>query len=153
MSRSATATSLLVVAAVATAHAQRPNQGEDESAAFVNEGRADLRKGHLDDAAKALDQAIALNPRRVEAYVLRSAVYAARKQYKDGVALIVSRVERVGIDGDFQASGVLYGVVFKGAVDAIELAALGRKPEMIDFKQREGMAGVKLVSHGPNRGA
>jgi tetratricopeptide (TPR) repeat protein len=86
MSRLATAISL--VALVATAHAQRPNQGEDESAAFVDEGRSDLRHGKLDDAAKALDQAIALNPRRVEAYVLRSAVYAARKQYKDGIALM-----------------------------------------------------------------
>ena len=37
---------------------------------------------------KALDQAIALNPRRVEAYVLRSAVYAARKQYKQGIELM-----------------------------------------------------------------
>ncbi len=80
---------LAMVAALATAaHAQRPNQGEDESAAFVAEGRAALRKGDLDDAARSLDQALALNPRRVEAYVLRSAVYAARKQYKDGIALM-----------------------------------------------------------------
>jgi tetratricopeptide (TPR) repeat protein len=78
-----------MVAAFATvAHAQRPNQGEDESAAFVAEGRASLRKGKLDDAARSLDQALALNPRRVEAYVLRSAVYAARKQYKEGIALM-----------------------------------------------------------------
>ncbi|MEO6773594.1 MAG: tetratricopeptide repeat protein [Kofleriaceae bacterium] len=70
------------------AHAQRPNQAEDESAGFVAEGREALREGELDDAAKALDQAIALNPRRIEAYVLRSAVYAARKQYRAGVALM-----------------------------------------------------------------
>jgi len=89
MSRSATATSALVLLlAAGTARAQRPNQGEDESAAFVEEGRTALRKGQLDDAAKALDQAITLNPRRVEAYVLRSAVYAAKKQYSDGIALL-----------------------------------------------------------------
>jgi tetratricopeptide (TPR) repeat protein len=82
------AITISLVAWATSAHAQRPNQGEDESAAFVDEGRTDLRAGKLDDAAKALDQAIALNPRRVEAYVLRSAVYAARKQYKDGVALM-----------------------------------------------------------------
>ena len=70
------------------ASAQRPNQVEDESSAFVEEGRAALRKGKLEDAAKSLDQALALNPRRVEAYVLRSAVYAARKQYKEGIALM-----------------------------------------------------------------
>src|SRR6188474_897332 len=90
MSRLATATSLGVCLALAcgVAYAQRPNQGEDESAAFVQEGRAALRQGKLDEAARALDQAIALNPRRVEAYVLRSAVFAARKEYKQGVALM-----------------------------------------------------------------
>jgi tetratricopeptide (TPR) repeat protein len=77
-----------VVALAGDARAQRPNQGEDESAGFVDEGRASLKRGDLDDAAKALDQAISLNPRRVEAYVLRSAVYAARKQYRDGIALM-----------------------------------------------------------------
>lgn len=88
MSRLVTTTSLLVCLACGVAFAQRPNQGEDESAAFVKEGRAALRRGELDDAARALDQALALNPRRVEAYVLRSAVYAARKQYKEGIALM-----------------------------------------------------------------
>lgn len=77
-----------VLALAAPALAQRPNQGEDESAGFVEEGRAALRRNELDDAAKALDQALALNPRRVEAYVLRSAVYAAKKQYSAGVALM-----------------------------------------------------------------
>ncbi|MDQ3296996.1 MAG: tetratricopeptide repeat protein, partial [Myxococcota bacterium] len=84
-------TAFVIVAmlvAAAPANAQRPNQGEDESAALVDEGRAALRRGALDDAAKALDQAIALNPRRVEAYVLRSAVFAARKQYKQGIELM-----------------------------------------------------------------
>jgi tetratricopeptide (TPR) repeat protein len=84
--------SRLIVAAVlvaaAPAAAQRPNQAEDESAALVDEGRTALKKGALDDAAKALDQAIALNPRRVEAYVLRSAVYAARKEYTRGIELM-----------------------------------------------------------------
>lgn len=87
MTRSALAVSL-VCALGGVASAQRPNQGEDESASFVAEGRAALREGKLDDAAKSLDQALALNPRRVEAYVLRSAVYAARKQHKEGIALM-----------------------------------------------------------------
>lgn len=76
------------VAVAVPAYAQRPNQGEDESAALVSEGRAALKRGKLDDAASALDQAIALNPRRVEAYVLRSAVHAAKKEYKLGIALM-----------------------------------------------------------------
>jgi tetratricopeptide (TPR) repeat protein len=77
-----------VLLVAASAYAQRPNQGEDESASFVEEGRAALRANKLDDAAKALDQAISLNPRRVEAYVLRSAVYTAKKQYGDGIAIL-----------------------------------------------------------------
>ena len=83
-------TSLLVAIALcaAPAYAQRPTQGDDESAALVGEGRAALRQGALDHAASALDQALALNPRRVEAYVLRAAVHAARKQYVAGVALL-----------------------------------------------------------------
>ncbi len=88
---------LLVCAS--TAMAQRPNQGEDESAALVDEGRAALKKGALDDAGKALDQAIALNPRRVEAYVLRSAVYAARKQYQQGIDLM-RRAQRLAPNDD-----------------------------------------------------
>ena len=89
MPRSAIATSLAIVLALAIpAHAQRPNQAEDESAALVAEGRDALKRGDLADADKALAQAIDLNPRRVEAYVLRSAVFAARKQYKEGVVLM-----------------------------------------------------------------
>ena len=72
----------------APAFAQRPNQAEDDSAALVEEGRARSARGKLDAAAKALDQAISLNPRRVEAYVVRAGVYAARKQYKDGIELL-----------------------------------------------------------------
>jgi len=100
MSRSATATSLVVCLLCGVAAAQRPNEGEDESAALVEEGRTALRKGQLDDAAKALDQALSLNPRRVEAYVLRSAVYAARKQYKDGIALMRRAQTLAPADGD-----------------------------------------------------
>ena len=77
-----------VASGVSPALAQRPNQGDDESAALVDEGRTALKKTKLDDAAKALDQAIALNPRRVDAYVLRSAVHAARKEYKQGIELM-----------------------------------------------------------------
>jgi tetratricopeptide (TPR) repeat protein len=84
--RYALAIATLVVAAPVLA--QRPDQGEDESAALVAEGRAALRRGALSEAATALDQAIALNPRRVEAYVLRSAVYAAKKEYKLGIELM-----------------------------------------------------------------
>ena len=52
---------LAVALASAPARAQRPEQGEDESAALVDEGRAALRKGNLDGAAAApLTRALAL---------------------------------------------------------------------------------------------
>ncbi|MGE0548335.1 MAG: tetratricopeptide repeat protein [Kofleriaceae bacterium] len=83
---------LAIMVAVATVAppvaAQRATRGEDESTALVEEGRAALRANKLDAAAAALDQALMLNPRRVETYVLRSAVYAARKQYKQGIELM-----------------------------------------------------------------
>ena len=44
-----------LLACAQTASAQRPNEGEDESAALVAEGRDALKSGDLDDAAKALD--------------------------------------------------------------------------------------------------
>lgn len=103
MSKSAIAISILLALA-APAAAQRPNQGEDESAAFVEEGRTALRAGKLDDAARSLDQALTLNPRRVEAYVLRSAVYAARKQYKEGVALMRKAQALAPTDNDVLAA-------------------------------------------------
>ncbi|HVV84970.1 MAG TPA: tetratricopeptide repeat protein [Kofleriaceae bacterium] len=63
-------------------------KGEDESAELVTVGRQALQAGKLDAAAKALDQAIALNPRRIEAYALRAAVHAAKGEHERGVALM-----------------------------------------------------------------
>lgn len=88
MRASAIVTSALVLALAAPAWAQRPNQGEDESAELVDEGRRALRAGDYGDAARALDQALALNPRRLEAYPLRAAVHAARGEHAAGVALM-----------------------------------------------------------------
>lgn len=83
--------SALVACAVALALALgggRARADEDESELYVAEGRAALRRGDYDRAARALDRALAVNPRRVEAYVLRAGVHAARKEYAAGVALM-----------------------------------------------------------------
>ncbi len=107
MSSSATTTSLaiaLVVASSTATFAQRANQAEDDSAALVEEGRSDLKENKLDDAAKALDQAISLNPRRVEAYVVRAGVYAARKQYQAGIVLMRKALELAPLDLDVLTS-------------------------------------------------
>jgi tetratricopeptide (TPR) repeat protein len=80
----------LIALALALAHGPAVGQprAEDESSALVDEGRGALRDGKLDDAARALDQAIALNPRRIEAYVLRGAVHLGRREYGPGIALL-----------------------------------------------------------------
>ena len=118
MSRSAIRTSaLLVMLAIAPAYAQRPGQGEDDSAALVGEGRAALKKGNLDGAAKALDQAIALNPRRVEAYVLRSAVHAASKQYAAGIALM-RRAQELAPNDEEVLTALGSQLVLSGDADA-----------------------------------
>lgn len=78
--------SVLVLVFAAPAIAQQ--RGEDESAELVDEGRRALRARKYGDAAEALDQAIALNPRRIEAYVLRAAVHAARQEYPQGIKLL-----------------------------------------------------------------
>src|SRR5260370_23633024 len=80
MSRSGTRTRAqlaltIALALAAPAYAQRPEKGEDESAALVDEGRAAFRANHLDAAANALAQSIALNPRPPDAYVLRTAIH------------------------------------------------------------------------------
>ncbi len=83
---------LLALCALASsplALAQRPGgQAEDESAQFVAEARGALRSGRPRDAARSLDQALALNPGRIEAYVLRGAVYQALGEYERGIELM-----------------------------------------------------------------
>jgi len=78
---------LAIVLAVAPARAQRDRR-EDESADLVEQGRVALRAKRYGAAADALDQAIALNPRRIEAYVLRAAIHALRREYARGIRLL-----------------------------------------------------------------
>ena len=78
--------SVVVLALAAPALAQQ--RGDDESAELVDEGRRALRSRRYGDAAEALDQAIALNPRRIEAYVLRAAVHAAKRELAQGIKLL-----------------------------------------------------------------
>jgi len=79
---------VVVLALVGVAPARAQQRGEDDSAELVDEGRRALRARKYGDAAEALDQALALNPRRIEAYVLRAAVHAARGEYARGVRLL-----------------------------------------------------------------
>ena len=88
MSRSAIATSTLSCCSLAPART-RSGRTRAKTRALRSSKRAARSCARASSTTRqALDQAITLNPRRVEAYVLRSAVYAAKKQYKDGIALM-----------------------------------------------------------------
>jgi tetratricopeptide (TPR) repeat protein len=124
---------VVLAAAIGSARAQRPNAGEDDSVALVDEGRAALRANKLDAAAKALDQAIALNPRRVEAYVLRGTVYAARKQYRQGIALMRRALELAPENLDV-VSGLGTQLVLAGDASGVPLLqhVVGKEPQRYD---------------------
>ncbi len=116
---------------VATPAAIAQPRGEDESAELVAAGRRALSAGDLKAAAKALDQALALNPRRIEAYALRAAVHAARGEHDRGVALMRKARELApGSDDVLTALGtqlMLAGQADEG-VPLLE-AVVGRAPD------------------------
>jgi len=88
----ATATSWLVLLGLLVLFRAAPvsaqNSDDDESALLVNEGRAELAKHNYTGAASALDRALRVNPRRLDAYILRASVHAVNKQYAQGVAVM-----------------------------------------------------------------
>ncbi len=92
------------VPALVTPVVAQPQQSEDDSAALVREGREALRARSYAAAAQALDQALALNPRRIDAYILRAAVHAAQKQYVAGVAVMRKAATLAPNDIDVQAA-------------------------------------------------
>ncbi len=132
--RSASIALLALAASASSAFAQRPNQGEDESAALVTEGRAALRGGDLDNAAKALEQAIQLNPRRVEAYVLLSAVLVARKDYARGVTLMRTAQTLAPADPEVLTALGTQLVLSGDAANGVKLLAqvVAKNPERYD---------------------
>jgi len=121
----------LGLAGAQLAHAQQSSHGDDESAALVAAGRAALTAGDLSAAAQALDQALALNPRRVETYALRAAVYAARGEPARGVALM-RRARELAPGSDDVLTALGTQLVLAGAVDeGVPLleAVVGRAPD------------------------
>lgn len=63
-------------------------QEDDESALYVDEAREAMAKKDHARAGKLLDRAIATNPRRIDAYVLRATVHVLEKQYAEGIAVL-----------------------------------------------------------------
>ncbi len=84
---------VVLVAALALAlapegRARAESAEDDESALLVAEARAAIGKGDYRRAASRLDRALAQNPRRIDAYVLRASVYAVDQQYAKGIELM-----------------------------------------------------------------
>jgi tetratricopeptide (TPR) repeat protein len=75
----------------APALAQAPTQAgvdQDDSALLVEDARKRMARGDYARAGRSLDRALALNPRRIDIYVLRASVHAALAQYPAGIALL-----------------------------------------------------------------
>lgn len=75
----------------AVAVAQAPTQAgadQDETALLVQDARKRMARGDYARAGRSLDRALALNPRRIDIYVLRASVHAALAQYPAGIALL-----------------------------------------------------------------
>ncbi len=61
---------------------------DEESQIYVEEARAALAKKDYALAGRLLDKALKVNPRRIDAYVLRATVHALRKEYDQGIAVL-----------------------------------------------------------------
>jgi tetratricopeptide (TPR) repeat protein len=148
MRASAFATSVAVLLALAAPAAAQPGQrAEDDSAALVAVGRGALDRGDLGEAARALDQAIALNPRRIEAYVLRGAVHLARRELAAGIALL-RRARALAPASDDVAT--MLGTLLLARGDADEAVPL--LEEVVARDRRRYQAHVALGRHHASRG-
>src|SRR5687767_10284649 len=80
---------VLVLAVAVDSGTARAQKAEDEeSQLLVDEARAKVGKQQYDAAARLLDQALKINPRRIDAYILRASVHAVKKEYEQGVAVM-----------------------------------------------------------------
>ena len=78
----------LVVAIAGTSGLAEAQSDDEEDALLVSEARAAIANKDYDKAAQLLDRALQLNPRRVDAYVLRATVHGINKEYTRGIALM-----------------------------------------------------------------
>lgn len=124
------------------AQAQRGAKVEDESSAFVLEARAAMLEKRFDVAARSLDLALQLNPRRIDAYVLRAAVYQAKGDALAGVALLrraralapasLDVQSQLGVllldvkEGESEGVALLEGVVRESSQRSEAFLALGK---------------------------
>jgi len=70
---------------------------DDESAFLVDEARKAIRARAYDKAGKLLDRALKIDPRRIQAYILRASVHGVRGENELAVA-VMRRAERLAPD-------------------------------------------------------
>lgn len=80
--------SALLLTALALPARAAPNEEDDESSLLVLEARKALELGQLDKAGSYLEQALALNPRRLDAYLLRASTHARAGDHTRAVEVL-----------------------------------------------------------------
>ncbi|MCG8420716.1 MAG: tetratricopeptide repeat protein [Proteobacteria bacterium] len=73
---------------------------DEEDALLVSEARQAMAEKKYREAAVLLDRALQVNPRRVEAYVLRATVHGVFKEYDKGIAMM-RRARRLAPDNPY----------------------------------------------------
>ncbi len=81
------------------AQAPTQQQDDDESSLLIAKAREQLDDKDFAGAGRTLDQVLELNPRRIDAYVLRASIHATNKDYRAGVALM-RRAARLAPDDE-----------------------------------------------------
>jgi tetratricopeptide (TPR) repeat protein len=89
---------MLVFTAVTPPALAQPAEDE-ETSLLVAEARRAIGKRDYTRAGQLLDQAIAVNPRRIDAYVLRATIHGARKEHDKAVA-VVRRARQLAPDNN-----------------------------------------------------
>lgn len=79
---------MLALATVVAVPAARAQNDDSAETLLVEAAKRAISRGNYRSAGKLLDRALAVNPRRIDAYVLRASVYAMRRQYDKGVAVM-----------------------------------------------------------------
>lgn len=76
---------LAMLVAVPRARAQSDDSAET---LLVEAAKRAIARGNYRSAGRLLDRALSVNPRRIDAYVLRASVFAMRRDYENGVAVM-----------------------------------------------------------------
>jgi tetratricopeptide (TPR) repeat protein len=92
---------------------------DDESELLLREARTAVAEKKYDLAARTLDRALAANPRRIDAYVLRAGVHSVKRQHAQAVALLqraeVLAPDSLDVQGALGTQLILAGRAVEGA--------------------------------------